>query len=220
MERHYHEELHALKADILRMGYLVEEAIAKSVNSLLKRNEYLAREVIAEDQLVDKQEVAIDRRGDQLIALHQPVAGDLRLICAILKINTMLERMGDHAVNIAERTLRLIEEPLLKSEIHWPEMAQATRKMLRDALDALMRNDVNLAGEVLRSDSVVDAYNDQIVDKLEVLMRDNSALVRPGLNLVMVSHNLERIGDLANNITEEVIYTHRGEDVRHHRIYS
>ncbi len=216
MERHFHEELKGLKVKLLQMGIVVEEAIEKAVEALLERNEKLARDVIDEERIINQFEISVDDKGHGLLAIGQPMAVDLRFITAILKINNDLERMGDHAVNIAERALILMKEPPLKANLRLPEMAEASLKMLREALDSFINENVDLARNVLQRDDEVDAYNDKLYLQMEELIEEDPSLVKRGMNLVMIGHNLERIADLANNIAEDVIYMKEGKEVRHH----
>ncbi|MBI4970856.1 MAG: phosphate signaling complex protein PhoU [Candidatus Omnitrophica bacterium] len=216
MERHFHEDLKELKQRLLRMGLLVEETVEKAIQALLKRDSILANQVVAGDKVINQLEIEIDEMGHSLIALGQPMAVDLRVVTSILKINTDLERMGDHAVNIAERSLIVMKEPVLKTHIHLPEMAQAALKMLKDALDAFVNGDVELARSVLKRDDEVDDYNDEIYQQIVELMQKDPSIVKTGMSLIIIGHNLERIADLANNIAEDVIYMKQGKEVRHH----
>jgi len=216
MERHFHEELRELKEKLLKMGLMVEAAIEKAVDSLFSRDQALAKEVIDEEKFINRLEIEIDERGHSLFALGQPMAIDLRLITSILKINTDLERMGDHAVNIAERALIVLKEPPVKLNLNLPEMAKAAQKMLRDVLDAFVNGDVSLARNVLKSDDEVDAFNDNLYRLLEEHMESHDLNIKVGMSLMMIGHNLERIADLSNNIAEDVIYMKQGKDVRHH----
>ena len=215
MERRFHESLKELKQKLLKMGVLVEETIQKAITALLNRDGELAKKVFEGEGLINQLEIEIDNEGHSLFAQGQPMAVDLRLITMILKINTDLERMGDHAVNIAERTLALIKDPPLKMNVHLPEMAEATKKMVRNALDSFVNADAETARNVLKQDDEVDAYNDGLYSQLTTIMEKDPTLVKTGLNLVMVGHNLERIADLANNIAEDVIYMKQGKEVRH-----
>ncbi len=216
MSRHFHDELKELKEKLLLMGFRVENMISKAVDALLDRNLELAAQVFEEEKDINQLEIEIDDKGHALLALCQPMAVDLRLIAAILKINTDLERMGDHAVNIAERAISLIKETPFMVNVRLPEMAIATKKMLRDALDSFVDGNVDLAQNVLKRDDEVDNYNDNLYAQLEKLMEKNPVLVKSGMNIVMVGHNLERIADLANNIAEGAIYMKQGKEVRHH----
>ncbi len=215
MERHFHEELRKLKEKLLRMGVLVEESIATAVKALFDRDAYLPEEVFEGEETINQLEIEIDGDGHGLLALGQPMAVDLRMITMILKINTDLERMGDHAVNIAERALLLVKEPPLKMNVHLPEMAEAAQKMVHDALDSFIKGDAQTARSVLKRDDEVDAYNDGLYSQLTNIMEKEPLLTKTGLNLVMVGHNLERIADLANNVAEDVIYMKQGKEVRH-----
>lgn len=216
MTRHFHDELQGLKAQLLQMGILVEEAIEKSIEALLERNPKIALDVIEEEKVINQFEIDIDDKGHALLALDQPMAADLRFITAILKINNDLERMGDHAVNIAERAFILMKEPPLKKNLLISEMAGATLKMLAESIDAFMNSDNDLARSVLKQDDEIDAYNDNLFSKVQELMQTDHSFVTIGMNLVMIGHNLERIADLANNIAEDVIYMKEGKEVRHH----
>lgn len=217
MKRHFHEELRDLKQRLLRMGVLVEEAIKKAIDAVLQRNEDLAEEVFREEKIINRLEIEIDDRGHSFLALEQPMASDLRLLTMILKIDTDLERMGDHAVNIAERALFLAKEPPLKmmEMIYLPEMAEAVQRMLKDALDSFIHEEVCRARNVLERDDEVDALNDNLYLQLGKMMAKDPMIVKTGMNLVMIGHNLERIADLANNIAEDVIYMKEGKEVRH-----
>jgi len=214
--RHFDENLRALTDKLFVMGKLVEKAIDNSLHALFDRDRNIAQRVLLEEEEINRMEIEIDDLGHSLSALMQPMAMDLRLITAILKINTDMERMGDHAVNIAERALLLIEEPRLEIYVQLPEMADKVQKMLGDALLALSHEDAQLARTLLRRDDEVDACNDALYFKLEEMMEKDASLTRAGMNLVMVGHNLERIADLANNIAEDIIYMKQGREVRHH----
>ena len=216
MERHFHEELKELKSKLLRMGVKVEESIDKAVKALFERDEDLANSVFQDEKIINQAELEIDGDGHSLLALGQPMASDLRTISMILKINTDLERMGDHAVNIAERALLLLKEPPLNMNIHLPEMAVAAQGMVHDALDSFVTGEIGLARSVLKRDDEVDAYNDGLYYQLTTIMEKDSNLTKLGINLVMIGHNIERIADLANNIAEDVIYMKQGKEVRHH----
>lgn len=197
------------------MGILASETIEKAIRSLLERDPHLTEEVFLDEKIINQFEIEIDADGHSLFALGQPMAIDLRLITMILKINTDLERIGDHAVNIAERTLVLIKEPPLRMNMHLPEMAAATEAMVRNALDSFFKGDVDLARSVLKSDDTVDAYNDGLYSQLTTMMEKDPTLTKVGVNLIMIGHNLERVADLANNIAEDLLYMKQGIEVRH-----
>ncbi len=215
-ERFFHEELDALRRQILQMGFLVEQAVHKANLALLERQLDAAREVLKEEAVINQLEIQIDDHGHSCLALGQPMAVDLRLITVILKMNTDLERIGDHAVNIAERSLKISREPTLENYVQIPEMARATQKMLSDALISFKKGDVALAHSVLERDDEIDAFNNSLYEELEEILRLHPAVTKAGMNLVMIGHNFERIADLANNIAEDVIYLKQGKEVRHH----
>lgn len=220
MKRHFHNELKKLKDKLLEMSFTVGDALAKACEALLEGNTELAREVLSGEKKVNQLEIDIDDQGHSLFALGQPMAVDLRLITMILKINTDLERIGDHAVNIAEACLRISEEPfpfaVADFKIPLREMAELVQKMLRSASDAFLKEDAKLAEEVLKGDDAIDDFHDKNLNLLKRRMEKNPVQVGQGLNYVVVSHNLERIGDLANNIAEDVIYWIQAREVRHH----
>ena len=216
MERHLHEEFKALKEKLFQMGLLVEGAIEKAEEALLGRSAGLAAEVFEDEKMINQLEIEIDEKGHALFALAQPVAGDLRLLAMILKINTDLERMGDHAVNIAQRTQALVAELSLVTDFPFQAMADATQKMVRNAIDCFMNENVELARHVLSSDDKIDDYNDSLYSSMMELMQEDASSVNRAMHLVMIGHNLERIADLANNIAEDTIYYKQGKEVRHH----
>jgi phosphate transport system protein len=216
MERHLLEEFKTLKEKLFQMGLLVEGAVEKAKVALLSRSEELAAEVFEDEKMINQLEIEIDEKGHALFALAQPVAGDLRLLAMILKINTDLERMGDHAVNIAQRTQSLVAEPPLVTDFPLEIMADATQKMVRNAIDCFMNENVELARHVLKSDDQIDDYNDTLYSVMMDLMQRDASSVNRAMHLVMIGHNLERIGDLANNIAEDTIYYKQGKEVRHH----
>jgi phosphate transport system protein len=216
MERHFHEEFKSLREKLFQMGLLVEGAIEKSVEALLKRSSELAAEVFEDEKIINQLEIEIDEKGHALFALSQPVASDLRLLTMILKINTDLERMGDHAVNIAQKSQVLLGEAILKTSFPLETMTDNVQKMVRNALDSFMNESVDLARKVLASDDAVDNYNDTLYTDMTELMQADPSKVKQALSLVMIGHNLERIADLANNIAEDTIYLKQGKEVRHH----
>jgi phosphate transport system protein len=216
MERHFQEEFKALREKLFQMGLLVEGAIEKAELALLRRSSELAEEVFEDEKLINQLEIEIDEKGHALFALCQPVASDLRLLTMILKINTDLERMGDHAVNIAQKSKILIGVAFLKTSFPIEAMIDNVQKMVRDALDSFMNENVDLARKVLASDDAVDDYNDTLYADMTGLMQSDPSQVRAAMSLVMIGHNLERIADLANNIAEDTIYLKQGKEVRHH----
>ena len=216
MTRHFHEEIQSLKQNLLRMALLVEQAIRHATEALVERNMEKAQEVIRREQDVNHAEIQVDEIGHSLLALDQPVAIDLRRLIMILKINTDLERMGDHAVNIAQRAMRAVKEPNYPIDPLIPKMANASSVMLKNALDAFIHEDVALANSVLASDDEVDEYGDEIYEKYRALMEGDANAVPFGVDMIMVGYNLERVADLASNIAEDTIYIKQGREVRHH----
>lgn len=216
MERHFAEELKTLKQKLFQMGLLVEGAIEKSFEALSEGSEDRVKSVFEDEKLINQLEIEIDEKGHAMFALVQPMAGDLRLLTMILKINTDLERMGDHAVNIAEKSQYLFTQLPLKIDFPISDMASSTQKMVRDSLDCFMNENVELARKVLQSDDKIDDYNDKLYLDMATLMEKDPSTVRRALCYVMIGRNLERIADLANNIAEDTIYLKQGKEVRHH----
>ncbi|MBI4358738.1 MAG: phosphate signaling complex protein PhoU [Candidatus Omnitrophica bacterium] len=216
MQRHFDEELVQLKDKLFKMGLIVEEAIQKAVESLMKRDTKLAEEIIQGDQRINILEIEIDEFGHELIALRQPTAVDLRFITMALKINSDLERAGDQAVNIAENAVTLNREIPLKTHLEIPKMAELATKMLKDSLDSFVERDAVQAKAICEQDDELDDLKDRIYSDLQQAMKKQSIEVPQAVSLIMVAHNLERIGDLATNIAEDVIYVAKGIDIRHH----
>ena len=216
MKRHFDDELKKVKEKLFKMGLLVEKAIEDATTALFQRNSALAHTVIKGDQEINLYEIEIDELGHELMARYQPAAVDLRLLTMALKITNDLERMGDQAVNIAEKALVINQEPPLKPYEDLPKMADEARRMVRDALDAFMENDPDKAKSILEQDDTIDRYNDKIYEEIQTILVDKPQHIRTGVSLIMVSHNLERVADLATNIAEDVIYLKKGIDVRHH----
>lgn len=209
------EELTHLKGLILKMGGLVESSIKDSVKSLVERNDELAKAVIERDHEINALDVQIDEECIRLIALMQPMASDLRFITTAMKITTDLERMGDNAVNIAERALELNKEPILKPYIDIPHMSQIAQGMTRDALDAFVRKDKRLAMDVIMRDDEVDDLKYGILEELiSYMIRDPNTVSR-AMKISFVAQYLERIADHATNISEMVIYLVAGKIIRH-----
>jgi phosphate transport system protein len=216
MKRHFDDELKKLKEKVFRMGLLVEKALENSTAALFQRDSAKAQAVLKGDQEINLYEIEIDEMGHELIALHQPAAADLRLITMVLKITNDLERMGDQAVNIAEKAIQINQETPIKPYDDLPRMADEARRMVRESLDAFMANDPEKARVILEKDDIVDRINDKIYEEIQTILAEKPQHTRTGVGLIMVSHNLERIADLATNIAEDVIYLKRGIDVRHH----
>jgi phosphate transport system protein len=213
--RHYEQELQQLKERLLLLGGKVEEMIASAMSSLLNRDSDLARRVIASDREVDSAELEVDHLCLNLLALRQPAASDLRFIATALKIVTDLERIGDLAVNIAERAIELNEEPPLKPYIDIPRMASAAAGMVKQALDAFVQRDPALAREVLKADSAVDDLNVQLFRELLTYMIEEPQNVTRALRITFIAKYLERVADHATNIAQMVIFMCEGRDVRH-----
>jgi phosphate transport system protein len=219
MERHHFEsEMQSLKSQLLTMGGLVENRIHRAVDSLIHRKEVEAQKVIESDVEINDLQIEVDERCLKLLATQTPVAGDLRFIAAAMKINSDLERMGDQAVNIAENTLKCLDKPPLKPFIDLPRMAALAQEMTRDALDAFVRRDADLARDVLRRDDEVDDLKDQVFRELLTYMMADPGTIERALSLILISRNLERVADHATNIAEDVIFLVEAKDVRHHRV--
>ena len=213
--RHFQEELETLRARLLAMGGLAEERVRLAVQGLVDRDVTLIDTVLRGDEPVNELHVEIDDRCFKLLALHQPMATDLRSIVAAVKINTDLERVGDLAVNIAEAAKRYASHPPIKRLIDIPTMGTLAQAMLRDALDAFVRRDAALAQHVLDEDDKLDDLKSQVFRELLTYMLSDPATIEPALDLILVSRHLERIGDHATNIAEDVIFMVSALDVRH-----
>ncbi len=214
--RHFSVELEELNQALLQMGGLVEQSIRRAVQSVVEREKEVAKQVMRDEERINQMQLEIDAESTRLLALNQPVARDLRLLTAILKINTDLERMGDLAVNIAERSISLANRPRLKALVDIPKMASLTESMLLKSLDAFVKGDPELATSVLLADNEVDSLRDAVYTELVALMQREPQVVPGAVDLMFVARNLERIADHSTNIAEDVIFLVRGEDVRHH----
>jgi len=215
MQRHFHEELEALKQTLLAMGGLVEDQIRRVMRALVERDDALAEEVIERDQQVNAYDVEVDETCVSLLALHQPTAGDLRFITTTMKIVTDLERMGDQAVNIAQRVLELNREPQLKPYMDLPRMAERAQRMVKESLDAFVARDTELARKVCAEDAEVDALKEQIFRELLTFMMEDARTIPRAIRLMLISRFLERLADHATNIAEMVIYLVDAKMVRH-----
>ena len=214
--RHFQEELEQLKVRLLEMGGLAEEQVRVAVKGLVDRDRELIDRVLTGDEPLNALHIEIDNRCFTLLALYQPMAADLRTIVAAVKINTDLERVGDLAVNIAEAARRYTTHPPVKKLLDIPQMAVLAQTMLRDALDAFVRMEVSLAQHVLNQDDRLDSLKTQIFRELLTYMLQDPGTIEPALDLILVSRHLERIGDHATNIAEDVIFIVSARDVRHH----
>ena len=214
--RHFQEELQQLKTRLLEMGGLAEEQVRLAVRGLVDRDRDLIERVLTGDEPLNGLHIEIDGRCFKLLALHQPMAVDLRAIVSAVKINTDLERVGDLAVNIAEAARRYAQHPPVKKLIDIPRMAGIAQAMLRDALDAFVRQDTELAQRVLNEDDKLDALKTQIFRELLTYMLQDPTTIESALDLILISRHLERIGDHATNVAEDVIFIVSARDVRHH----
>lgn len=214
--RHFVEELEQLKSKLLEMSSLVEAAVQRSVSAVIHKDRSAADEVFRSEARINDIEIEIDEFAVNLLALQQPMAADLRLIVAALKINTDLERMGDLAVNIAQRARSLMEEPVIKPMIDIPHIAGLVQSMVRKALDAFVTRDPELARSVLASDDAVDNMRTACYHELVSFMEKDPQNIKPALDLLAVTRNLERIADHSTNIAEDVLFLVKGVDVRHH----
>jgi phosphate transport system protein len=217
MHRHFEIELEELKERLLLMGSLVEKAIHLSIEALNNRSETLAHQVIGElEPQINDLQLELDDRALRLLALQQPMAIDLRLIAATMKMNSDLERMGDQAVNIAQRAESIITQPEVRPLIDIPQMAEIAERMVKDSLDAFTRRDTQLARAVVLRDDEADQYRDRVFRELIAQMIKEPRSIQQALDLILVSRSLERIADHATNIAEDVIYMVLGRDIRHH----
>ncbi|HTY45010.1 MAG TPA: phosphate signaling complex protein PhoU [Patescibacteria group bacterium] len=217
MERHFDQELKDLNKEILQMGVFAQEAIFKSVEALERKDKELARGVIDDDVRIDRLELIIDERCVDLIARYQPMAKDLRFITTGMKINVELERIADIAVDIAQRTLELVDKPLLKPLVDIPKLTGIAQNMVRMAIDAFVQGDGDLARKVLLSDSEADSLRNLIQKELveDYMVKEGDTAPR-AVQLLLIARFLERICDHATNIAEDVIYMVQAEVVRHH----
>ena len=215
MTRHFHEELDALKQTLLAMGGLVEDQMRHVVQALVDRDDARARDVVERDRQVNAYEVEVDAQCVELLALHQPAAGDLRFITTAMKIVTDLERIGDQAVNIAQRVIELNREPQLKPYIDLPRMAARAQAMVKESLDAFVARDTELAHRVRAEDDEVDALKEQIFRELLTFMMEDPRSIPRAIRLILISRCMERVADHATNIAEMVIYLVEGKMVRH-----
>lgn len=217
MERHFDEELKELHKELLKMGVMTQEAIYKSIEALKNRDKAMANEVIASDDKIDQLELIIDERCIDSIARHQPMAGDLRFITTGMKINAELERIADLAVDISQRVLELADKPLLKPLVDIPKLSTIAQGMVRDAIDAFVNKDPELARKVALSDSEADKLRNLVQDELinDFMAKDCKSAPR-AVPLLLITRHLERICDHATNIAEDIVYMVEGKVVKHH----
>ena len=215
-ETQFQKELEELKQNLLKMAALVEETIHDAVQSLVKRDTELAQKTFEREKQINDFEILIDELCLRLLALRQPMAGDLRFITSAMKIVTDLERMGDQAVNIAERAMSLNQDPQLKPYIDLPRMAEITESMVKDVLDAFVNRDSKLARSVCERDDLVDGLNDQVFRELLTYMISDQKTITRAVHLIIVGRCLERIADHATNIAEDVIFMVSALVIKHH----
>ena len=213
--RHFQEELETLQARLLEMGGLAEERVRAALQGLVTRDTATIERVMRGDEPINELHIEVDNRCFTLLALYQPMATDLRSIVAAVKINTDLERVGDLAVNIAEAAQRYTNHAPVKKLIDIPQMGEIAQVMLRDSLDAFVQRDTTLAKRVLSEDDRLDALKTLVFRELLACMLDDGTTVEPALDLILISRHLERIGDHATNIAEDVIFMVSALDVRH-----
>jgi phosphate transport system protein len=216
VERHFEHQLTELQSKILTMAGLAEEQLRSAVKAFLENDGDGARGIFDSDHRIDAMENEIDELGIHLLATQQPMARDLRLITMVLKMSSDLERIGDHAVNIVESTLRLQSGPLLEPPPEINAMAEIAIEMVKNAVDAFVERDARSAVEILRRDDVVDRYNDSVFRILLTVMMENPRRISWGMEILLVSRNLERVADMATNIAEDVIYIVEARNVKHH----
>jgi phosphate transport system protein len=216
MDTHFRTELEELKQNLLMMATLVEEAIHNAVQSLMKRDSDLAQKAFEAEDKINTMDIDINSKCLNLLALRQPMAADLRFITSAMKIVTDLERMGDQAINIAERAISLNQEPQLKPYIDIPRMSEITQSMVKDVLDAFVNGDSKLARSVCERDDLVDGLNDQVFRELLTYMYGDSQTITRAVHLMIVCRCLERIGDHATNIAEDVIFMLDARVIKHH----
>jgi phosphate transport system protein len=215
MTVHFQREMEGLRRSVLSLGARVETAIDASVDALVRRDEELARSLIRTDAEIDRMEVEVEEECLKLLALYQPVAGDLRLIIAVLKLNNDLERIGDLAANIAKGALRLVNQDPVPVPPDFPTLSKMAKSMVRRSLDALVNGDADLARQVCADDDLADALRLKLAQYLKTEMARLPGQIEPHMTLFMCASNLERIADAATNIAEDVIYLLEGRIVRH-----
>lgn len=216
MTRTFENELDSLKQEILKMGAKAETMIQKSIQALVQRDRSYTEVIPGLESEVNNLQLDIDDHCTKLLALRQPMAHDLRFIIAAMKIDSDLERIADQAVNITEHTEILLQYPEVKPLIDIPRMAEIASRMLRDALDALVEHDAAKARQIVLRDDEVDGLKDQVIRELLTYMISDPTTIKPGLHLVLIARNLERIADHATNISEDVVYMVEAKDIRHH----
>lgn len=216
MERHFDRDLNLLKEKLITMAGLTESNIQLSIKILVERDENSHSLISQQEQKINALQVEIDDSCLKLLALHQPVAFDLRFIASAMRINAELERIGDQAVNITQSALELIKQPLLKPLVDIPKMADLVQSMVKDSLDSFVKQDSKLARDILKRDDQIDNYKEQIFRELLTFMLQDPTTISRALQLILISRHLERIADHSTNIAEDVVYLVEGIDIRHH----
>ena len=216
MHRHFDEQIQEIRQKLVRMGGLAETMIASALRMLIERDGRHFQEVTEREEQVNSLQIEIDDLAVRVTALQQPVGSDVRFLFMAARITSELERIGDQAMNICQSAEHLLKAPPLKPFVDIPIMAEIAQRMVRDSLDALIRKDVSIAERVLTEEDKVDAFRDQIFRELLTYMMADPATIPRALSLILISRNLERVGDHATNIAEEVIYWIQGRDIRHH----
>jgi phosphate transport system protein len=211
-------ELGDLQNKLLEMGGLVETSIHTTIRSLVDRDQSLISTIWQSEERINRLDIEIDEKATRLLALNQPVARDLRFLTAAIKINSDLERMGDLVINLAQRSISLLNRPQVKPLVDIPHMSRTVESMVRKSLDAFVQRNEELARSVLFSDDEVDDLKNSIYRELLDLIERGEAPAGPGFDLIFIAHNLERIADHATNIAEDVLFLIKGVDVRHHHL--
>lgn len=215
MQRHFDRDIDELKDLILRMGAMVENAMSRSILALLERDTELAADVIAHDDEIDRMEVSIDEKTIELIAKMQPAATDLRFVAAVMKITPELERIADLAQDVCERVMELNREPMLRPIVQLPHLAEEAQTMVRQALDAFVRGDAQLARSVIEHDDIVDQLTEDSFRTLLTYMLENPRNIAPAIRLTFIGKYFERMADGATNICEMVVYLVEGKVIKH-----
>ncbi len=215
MEKHFHQELEMLKTELLNMAGLVQQMLDSSVAALINLDSSKIEFTNTTEHTINRIEMEIDQNVSKLIALHQPVGQDLRLLNIISKITNDLERIADEAVNICERVKHLIENPLLEKGFLLPQMAELSKEMLKKSVDALLKNDISVADEIFSKEDVLDGLNRKLIKDVIEQIKRKPEITELALDVISISHRFERVGDMSVNIVEDVIYFITGKDVRH-----
>lgn len=216
MERHFFEELNLLKSRLLTMGSITEAMVNSAIKALIENDATVLNTLKEDEGKVNRFEVDIDEHCLKLIALHQPAASDLRFLLGIIKINSELERIGDHAENISKNVLKVLEFGKVKPFVDMPKMVDIASSMFRESLYAFVNLDVDKAKSILYRDDQVDELRYKIISELKQLMTEDPTKVQPAVNLILIANNFEKIADHATNIAEVVIFVAQGKDIRHH----